>query len=368
VRFVYEECQGPTSTEYRDAIRKLLKKLPETPDLAIVQIKDSFKQLRGNDNPYFVAKSELMKAGVPVQSVCIENIESGAYQVPYILNNVALAIYAKLDGIPWVISTRGPTAHELVIGLRSAEVATGRLQAKTKYVGITTVFQGDGRYVVWGLTREAVYEEYLGALLESLRTAVTYVRERNGWQPGDRVRLVCHVYKRLKDCEVDAIKSLVQELVTDQYSVEFAFLDISWWHPYQIFDPAQRGRSYGSGKTERLKGKGIPERGVCMQLDKTRGLLHLTGPSDVKTEDQGLPQPLLVELHSDSSFTDMTYLLRQIYHFVYMSWQTFFPATEPVTIKYSYLIARLLGNLNLVTGWDSTVLSVGSLQGRRWFL
>ena len=105
-----------------------------------------------------------------------------------------------------------------------------------------------------------------------------------------------------------------------------------------------------------------------MQLDKSRGLLHLTGPGDVKTEEQGLPQPLLVELHSESSFTDMTYLLRQIYHFTYMSWQSFFPATEPVTIKYSRLIARLLGNLNLVTGWDSTVLSVGSLRDRRWFL
>jgi len=76
----------------------------------------------------------------------------------------------------------------------------------------------------------------------------------------------------------------------------------------------------------------------------------------------------LVELHPDSDFKDMTYLLRQIYHFTYMSWQNFFPASEPVTILYSRFIARMLGNLKTIDGWSSKVLSVGSLRDRRWFL
>jgi hypothetical protein len=323
IKYVYEECDSPSPENYKSAIRKLLQKLPQIPDLVIVQIREEFKQLRGDSNPYYVAKSELMKAGIPVQSICIEKIDSGAGQVPYILNNVALASYAKLDGIPWIISTRGTTAHEIVVGLGSVEVSRGRLQAKARYVGVTTVFQGDGRYVVWGLTREVVFEEYITALLESLRTTIAYVKEQNNWQAGDKVRLVCHVYKRLKDCEVDAIKSLVQEMAVDKYSVEFAFLDISWSHPYQIFDPSEAGKAYWSDGIKRIKGKGVPSRGICLQLDKSRGLLHLTGPGDIKTEDQGLPQPLLVELHSESSFTDLTYLLRQIYHFSYMSWQSF---------------------------------------------
>jgi hypothetical protein len=368
IKYIYEECDSPTPESYKNAIRKLLQKLPQAPDLVIVQTREEFKLLRGDRNPYYVTKSELMKAGIPVQSIFIERIDSGAAQLPYILNNVAVATYAKLDGIPWIISTRGTTAHEIVVGLGSVEVSRGRLQVKARYVGVTTVFQGDGRYIVWGLTREVVFEEYITALLESLRTTIAYVKEQNNWQAGDKVRLICHVYKRLRDCEADAIKSLIRELVADKYVVEFAFLDISWSHPYQIFDPAEKGKSYWTEGVKRIKGKGVPTRGICLQLDKSRGLLHLTGPGDIKTEEQGLPQPLLVELHSESTFTDLTYLLRQIYHFSYMSWQSFFPSTEPVTIKYSRLIARMLGNLNLISDWDSTALSVGNLRGRRWFL
>src|SRR5690606_32065846 len=111
---------------------------------------------------------------------------------------------------------------------------------------------------------------------ESLRTTIRYVQQHNTWQDGDKVRLICHVYKRLKDSEVEVIKALVNELVNDRFEVEYAFLDISERHPYYIFDPFQQGEVYWDGRMSRTKGRGVPERGLCLQLDKLRGLLHLT--------------------------------------------------------------------------------------------
>jgi hypothetical protein len=367
----YEECRSPTSKAYSEAVSRLLGRLTSTPDLAVVQIRESFQQLYGDENPYLVSKAAFMMADVPTQAIRIEKIDRITESLAYLINTISLAMYAKLDGIPWVISTVRPTTHELVIGLGSAQTSDRnmRLGAKTRYVGITSVFQGDGRYLVWGSTREVEYEHYTEALLSSLRTTVKRIQQDNAWQTGDRVRLVCHVYKRLRDCEVDAIKRLVCELVDKQFRVEFAFLDISWWHPYHIFDPRQPGKRYWDWEKrgQRVKGKGVPQRGLCLLLDKSRGLIHLTGPNELKTEDQGIPKPLLVVLHPDSDFDDMTYLLRQIYHFTHMSWRSFFPATEPVTITYSRLIARLLGNLGTVSDWNSQVL-MGSLRDRRWFL
>ena len=121
---------------------------------------------------------------------------------------------------------------------------------------------------------------------------------------------------------------------------------------------------FGKGK----KGIGVPERGVCLQLDSKRALLHLTGPTDIKTGEQGLPRPLLVSLHEESDLTDLTYLMRQIYHFTYVSWRSFFPATEPVTIQYSRMIAKSLGSLKAVDDWNSAVISTGSLRNSKWFL
>jgi len=365
----YEEVQKPTANEYRRAAERLLNRAPTGIDLAFVQIQERFKELRGNQNPYLVSKAAFMEAGVPVQAVCIENIEANDSSLPYILNNVALASYAKLDGVPWVISTRSPTSHELVFGLGYSEVGKGRLGAKARYVGITTVFQGDGRYIVWGLTREVEFDNYAEALLDNLRATVQFVNDHNRWQRGDNVRLIFHVYKPLKTREIEAIKQLVGKLVEDQFSVEYAFLNLSSWHPYQIFDPQEGGVPYTTLTGQRRKkGKGVPKRGLCYQLSNRAALLHLTGPRDLKTAEQGTPRPLLVNLHPDSDFTDLTYLLRQIYHFTFTSWRSFFPATEPVTILYSRLIARMLGSLKPITGWNSKVLSVGSLRDRRWFL
>jgi hypothetical protein len=280
-----------------------------------------------------------------------------------------LASYAKLDGVPWVISTRAPSSRELVVGLGYTEVGKGRLADRKRYVGITTLFQGDGRYLVWGLTREVEFENYAEALLSNLRTTIRYVKQENDWQPGDRVRLVFHVYKPLKNTEIEAIKGLVDDLVQEEYRVEYAFLDLSSQHMHQLFDPSQDGVGYRTDSGQwRKKGKGVPERGICVQLDRRRALLHLAGPRELKTDVQGAPQPLVIDVHPDSDLDDLTYLARQVYHFTFLSWQSFFPATEPVTILYSRLIARALGNLRLVTGWDSRVISVGALRENKWFL
>lgn len=370
INFEFETVGGTSAGDYRAAARRLLNRLHDAPDLSFVQIRREFVQLSANDNPYFAAKAAFMAADVPVQAVFLDNMRQNAPQLPYILNNVALACYAKLEGTPWVISTKGTTTHELILGIGSAEVSEGRLGDRERYVGITTVFQGDGRYLISNQTREVTFEDYPAALLDTLRATIRHVQLQNGWEAGDRVRLICHVFKRLRDAEVDTIKLLVRELIDDRFSVEFAFLDISSSHSYRLFAPKQPGVWYfdRDERAKRLRGTGIPERGVCLQLDRRRVLLHLVGPNDVKLGKQGLPQPLLLELHQHSDFTDMAYLARQAYHFIYASWKTFTPATEPVTILYSRLIANLLGNLRQVQGWNSTALTVGGLRGRCWFL
>ena len=369
VSYEWEEVQSPTAEAYGAAAERALRRLPTPPALALVQIRKDFTILRGDQNPYFVGKAAFMMGGVPVQNVRIESVEAHDGQLPYILNNLALASYAKMRGVPWVISTRAPASHELVVGMGYAEVSDRRLGDRTRYVGITTLFQGDGRYVVWGLTREVEFATYVDALLESLRTTVRYVSDSHGWQPGDQVRLIFHVYKHLKHVEMDAIQELVKTMLAEKYRVEFAFLDISQYHVYQLFDPNSKGRTFWSPSAgRRKKGVGVPDRGICLQLSRRTALLHLTGPAELKTDQQGLPRPLLVDVHPRSDFTDLAYLARQIYHFTYVSWRSFFPATEPVTISYSRLIAKALANLRNVTGWNSSVLTVGSLRDGKWFL
>jgi hypothetical protein len=262
VRFHFAEIGGDTGESYEAAAGRALEELPQTPALVLVQVRSAHRQRVSSQNPYFVAKSRFMRAGVPVQAVRLETIEETRGKA-YTLNNLALAAYAKIGGVPWVISTPGVATHELVIGIGCTEIGSSRLGDRARYVGITTIFQGDGRYLVWETTREATFENYPEALLESLRKSTRFVRNQNKWEAGDPVRLVFHVYKPLKRVEIETVKQLVQEML-EEHPVEFAFLDVSHHHPFQIFDPEQRGVEYWSPDLYRKTIKGVyaPNRGL----------------------------------------------------------------------------------------------------------
>ena len=368
MRFHFVEVNEDTGQGYADAVERSLEDLPQVPALALVQVREAHKRISASDNPYYIAKSHFMRSGVPVQAVRLETIDNSRGRV-YSLNNLALAAYAKIGGIPWVISAPGVATHELVIGIGSTEVGGSRLGGRTRYVGITTLFQGDGRYLVWETTREATFENYPQALLDSLRTSIRFVQAQNKWESGDNVRLVSHVYKPLKRVEIKTVKQLVEELLGD-YVIEFSFLDISHYHPYQVFDLGQRGVSYRSYESRRKGTKGVyvPKRGTAMLLGPNTALLQLVGAREVKTWEQGMPRPLLLELHRDSDFADLTYLVRQAFHFSFMSWRSFFPSHEPVTILYSRWIANMLGNLRAIPDWDGSGLRHMRDRRAMWFL
>ncbi len=370
VRYEIEEVPDGRPASYRSGIRRLLDRLPRIPDLGVVQTLLEYRDLKGNDNPYLVAKAEFMSQGVPVQAITTEKIEAYATQIPFILNGVALASYAKMGGTPWVLSTRNPGNREVVIGIGYTESSDSQMSPRKRFVGLTTFFQGNGRYITWGKTGEVPYEEYAAALLRSLRTTVRYVEANNEWEPGDRVRLVFHVYKPLKHVEIEAVKNLVAELIQDRYEVEFAFLNLSSFHDYALYDRDQTGVDYypldRRGKVK--KGVGVPERGLCFQLDPRRALVQLVGPRELKTDLDGAPRPLLVEVHPHSDVDDLTYLVRQVFHFSFLSWRSFHPASEPVTILYSEWIARKLAQLHAIEGWDSRAVTIGPLATSKWFL
>lgn len=362
--FFFAEDRQPRS--YKEACRQALEKHGSglKCDLALVQIEESFHELPVEQNPYFVAKESFLTHQIPVQEFEIETVQKPDKELQFSLNNMALACYAKLNGIPWLLKASPTIAHELVIGLGSADIAEGRLGDRERYVGITTVFSGDGNYHLTNTSRAVTMDNYRNAFLDSLRKAVSKVQQDMNWQAKDHVRLVFHAsFKRFNKDEVNAVKTLMAEL--GDYEVEYAFLQVSDQHPYLIFDTSQEGAF--DYETKRSKGIYAPRRSSSLQLSNRDMLLCLTGPNEVKRSEDGIPSPLLLSLHKDSTFTDMTYLTRQVFAFACHSWRTFLPGSVPVTIQYSDLIARTLGHLSLIDKWAPDVM-LGRIGKTRWFL
>jgi hypothetical protein len=252
--------------------------------------------------------------------------------------------------------------HELVIGLGSHHERKSRFGAGDRYVGITTVFSGDGRYLLESRTRAVPFSEYGGAMLAAVRSAVEKVRTDFAWASGDPVRLVFHAFKPVKDVEAQAVHSLMAELAIPH--AEYAFLHVADAHPFQLFDEHQQGEPAGPGLK---KGIATPPRGLLVHLSRRDALLCLKGARELKQTGDGHPSPLLLRLHRESSFRDLTYLGRQAYAFACHSWRSFLPAPMPITILYSQLVAEGLRDLSTVSGWSDDAI-VGRMGRTRWFL
>jgi hypothetical protein len=227
---------------YKEACRHALEKHGAGTkwDLALVQIEESFHQLPVSQNPYFITKESFLAHQIPVQEFEIETAQKYDRELQYSLNNMALATYAKMNGIPWLLKANPTIAHELIIGLGSANIAESRLGDRERYVGITTVFSGDGNYHLTNVSRAVTMDGYQTAFLDALRKAVSKVQQDMNWQAKDHVRLVFHAsFKRFNKDEVNAVKALMGEL--GDYEVEYAFLGLSEQHPYLLFDRSQNG-------------------------------------------------------------------------------------------------------------------------------
>lgn len=360
-------ARNGTAAAYHEASQAALQAARDSGkpwDLAFVQVEDRTHQLRGDDNPYLVTKSFFLTQQIPIQQFRVETAQTPDQgQLAYTLSNMGLATYAKLGGIPWVLRADPTTTHELVVGISSSRVRQSRLSQGERLVGFTTVFSGDGSYFLHTVSKAVSFNNYSDEMLASLRSSLERVRKDRNWQKGERVRLIFHAFKPLREAEANAVKRLAEEL--SDFQLEFAFLHVASDTNLQLFNRNAQGVAIGrSGK---VKGIYVPERGLMVALSDHDMLVGATGAKELKRATDGAPVPLRLHLHRASTFRDLRYLGQQVMLFASHSWRGFQPASMPVTVSYSQLIARYMGRLATTRRWNPDVL-YGHIGTTRWFL
>ncbi len=322
-------------------------------DLAIIFIEKRFHSPLFKSDPYLIAKSIFMSYGVPVQEIELETLSK--YGLSYSLDNIGLACYAKLGGIPWTIASSNNVDHKLVIGLGSSIIRDSRLSQISRYVGITAVFGSDGNYLFSNLSNEIEYADYSRELTKSVKQVVSEVAKRQAWAKGESLRLVIHqTFKGFTNKEVNSIKNAVSEI--GDFATDFSFVTIGHNHPFTLFDLNQQSP----------KGSYIPERGSIIPNQDNSALLTVIGSKQMITASS-FPKPLSISVHKESTFNDVEQLTKQVYHFTALSWRAFNPTYVPVTILYSDLIANLMGRLRTVKNWNANIIQ-SKLRYSRWFL
>lgn len=341
------------------------------PDLAIIEIPASFRNLPDTVNPYFRLKAKLLSSEIPVQFVTAEKIRNINENI---LNFIGLQIYAKLGGVPWVLPTQPSVDREIIIGIGHSYIRQNQYAGaqQNRVVGITTFFSGDGQYLLSDKVKDVAYENYFTELLKSLKHSIDFISKTHGWSNGDTVRLIFHIFKPIKNTEFEVVSQLVKEI--EQYKIKFAFVTISDTHPIILFDINQPGvQKYGN-----TIGAFIPNRASNIILDDETCIVQMFGANELKTSKHGMSKPIQIRIRRPQGnysnneldaliYHDLRYITQQIFWFTYLTWRSFLPGAEPATMKYSNLISKLLGKLRSVPGWDADKLNYG-LKRKKWFL
>lgn len=129
-------------------------------DAALVVIIDEQADLPNAERPSLQSKTLLPMAGVPVQEPPLSTITQAPYSLRFTLQNSAIALYAQLGGSPWTVDHDLRISDGLTIGLGADELSGSRMDKRQHFAGITTVFRGDGNYLLGHISRECAHAEY----------------------------------------------------------------------------------------------------------------------------------------------------------------------------------------------------------------
>lgn len=357
---VYFLASGDSGIDFANAARSAVSEAAgrdERWDLALLHVSREWQDRPHGDSPYWMAKATFLKQGTVVQALSAETIAMEDFQYACALANLALATYAKLGGLPWLLPAPPGEAHEFVIGLGSHVQKEGRRGAGQRVVGIATMFTAQGAYLLDSRTSAVGYDELPASLRSVVEDVIRRVRSEEAWRPDDPVRLIFHAFTQLgRDC-AEAVIEAVKGLGLTR--MDFAFLHVVEEHPFTTFDlDADRDR----------KAPLAPERGMAVEMSDREWVVTLTGRKEVKGERQGLPNPVQLRLHDLSTYRNMRALSRQVSDFACHSWRTFTPSRLPVSLSYADQIARQLAGLERTPGWDKDAVLGNPVMRRPWFL
>jgi hypothetical protein len=359
------EISSYSIEEYTKALGQLTT---SKPDLVIVELDDHVKI--NDPNLYYRIKAIMLTREIPMQVILKSKIDGFN---EYILNSIALQLYAKLGGVPWVLKSSMSVDREIVIGVGHSILRKGTFAGseQERIVGITTFFSSDGQYLLSNKAKDVPFENYFDELLKSLRESFGILQTANNWRDGDTIRLIFHIFKPIKNVEFDVVASLIKEY--PNFKIQFAFVTVSKMHPYLLFD--SKGGKVSNG---RKIGEYVPNRGTNLKIDRHSCLIQMLGGYDIKSDFHGASNPLLIKiriptgdaLYTDIEpmlFVDLQYIVQQIFSFTYLSWRNYLPSEHPATMLYSELIAKQLGRLRKIEGWSPDILNF-TLKTKKWFL
>jgi predicted transcriptional regulator len=310
--------------------------------MLIAILPKGFKGVEGIFDAYGYLKLLALKHGIYCQFVT-EDTFFKKDQLKWSISNIALQIFSKLGGKPWLVK---PAKNNcLILGLGSAhEEVEGEIK---KFVAYTVCLDssGDFKYIK-PLSSSQNQNEYIRDLALSLEEILRSELDAH------YTSFVLHLPSKIKREEIDAIKDVVKKIRNDN-SCEVIVVKINTWH-----------RFYGFGNHNTR----VPYESSLIQLSQNQFLLWAEGRQHGKEVLHRVSEPLLIDfLESPKSSESKFECLQDILNLTGANWRGFNSKAQPISILYSKLIADFMKEFShLDECKDFSVLRAESVAP--WFL
>lgn len=285
---------------------------------------------------YYQVKEKLLARGIVSQ--CIETqkmldalaADEGVdkYGNPlknfaYTLQNISIAVNAKLGGTPWRLNI--PKYKELIVGIGAFK----NLENNTHYIGSAFSFENTGAFNSF----EYFQKDQLKELAGSIENAV-----KNFTKINDKPeRLIIHYYKEMSLInEYPHIENALNNLGLDDIPVYVVTINKTESEDYVLFDDKNKDKLPYSGRYINLGNK------TYLLCNNTRYENCTFSPRD------GFPFPVKLKIDCPSNPSQsidtqtVSDLIDQVYQFSRIYWKSVKQQNLPVTIKYPEMIAQIL--------------------------
>lgn len=266
---------------------------------------------------YYLIKEELLKYGITSQVIDKVKIHKEGFN--FSLPNIAIAILAKLKGVPWRLHRT--IANELIVGIGAFKNTT----FSQKFLGSAFCFSNDGQFKGFDCFSETDHFMLAGSIQKAVRKFASENKEVK--------RLIIHFYKEMSNEELKPIKQNLYDLNLD-IPVFIVTINKTESKDIVLFDTKH---------TEKM-----PVSGTFVNIGWNQFLLcNNTRYGTTATEKiDGYPFPVRIKISSSKKELLEDYelvkdLVDQVYQFSRMYWKSVKQQNLPVTIKYPEMVAQI---------------------------
>lgn len=294
-----------------------LEKLPDTRYVAIY-VSPIHKDEVENHLLYHHIKEELLKHSITSQVIYKESIHDNYFGA--FLENIAPALLAKIDGIPWRLDRE--LKPQLIVGVGAFKSN----QLNRRYVGSAFCFNNKGEFKGF----DCLLDNELDLLAQKIEKKILNFFVDYG-EKADK--LIIHYYKPFSTRELDPIKKTLKKLGLRDIPIIVVTVNKTESSDFIAFDRDNKELMPVSGTYLEIM------RGKYLLFNNSRHNPELPNP-----KINHFPVKLSLFCTDEDYFANrknVNEVIDQVYQFSRMYWKSVRQQNLPVTIKYPEMVAQI---------------------------